>query len=714
MNDLGTTVDLSDEQYEAVADYLDALAAGQPLDPIPWLDQHPRVAPELRQFLDDQASLAGFTPPWGKPRLASFGKYRVSKFLGQGGVGEVFLAWDNTINRELVIKVLRTDHLDKEKVVQRFVREAELTAQMAHPSIVPIYDVGRTDQQNRPYIAMMRIHGQTLADLLDEVRQGPAPLRDYLLEPFKQVCLAVAYAHSRNLLHRDLKPANVMLAEIGQAMVVDWGISKVLETADPDPQLPILEPVNAADTIRASEQATEQGAVLGTYAYMPPEQANGNQMLIDARADVFSLGAILCEILTGHPPYQGKTREELESQARRGDLEDAYKRLQHCGADEDLVALAEMCLQATPLKRPKNGQVVADILTAYFQGVKERQEQERLEHTRAQTRMEEERKRLTDKLNAWRFKVALISTAAMFCLLLGGVLAYIVIHAQQAQISLFKDTVASLSKARQFQSLGDAVRAREPDAAAGFYRQALATLEEIKPYATVDKVGDLRERMDSLQRELDQEVAEAADEADMVRNRTRIGTMEMDLVKRGDKVMQRKLNAQGTLPFQTGDEVQITAELKEGSDSYFYLVWIDSDQKAQPTFPAKWTWDRLPPEEKRLRKLVYPVEGGATKLPDSAPGLEVLLLLARSKPLTVPDSQKLKKIMDGIHWKQPARWNQLAVRLDNGMPTQDYGAGTGLRLRDDPVGRMQIVMDQLLEQKLANATYAICYPFKLP
>src|SRR5262249_29882495 len=144
----------------------------------------------------------------------------------------------------------------------------------------------------------------------------------HFVQIFEQVCQTVAYVHSKGILHRDLKPANVMVGAFGEVQVMDWGLAKLLRS--PGAQPPPAEsapPASTVFTLRAApESATQVGTVLGTYAYMPPEQARGQVDFLDARADVFGLGAILCEVLTGQPPYTAATAEERRRQAAEGDL----------------------------------------------------------------------------------------------------------------------------------------------------------------------------------------------------------------------------------------------------------------------------------------------------------------------------------------------------------------------------------------------------------
>ena len=280
-------------------------------------------------------------------------------------MGVILKGRDVDLGRDLAIKVILDEHRDAPEIVRRFVEEAQIGGQLQHPGIVPVHELGRFPD-GRLYIAMKLIRGRTLAALLED-RGGPIDDRPRFLSIFEQVCQTMAYAHSRGVVHRDLKPSNVMAGDFGEVHVMDWGLAKVLDeggVADEMRAKRGRDEASAIRTFRTGSEAGESlaGSVLGTPAYMAPEQARGEIDTVDERADVFGLGSILCEILSGQPAYAGRTGLELYRMAERADVQKAFDRLDACGADAELILLAKSCLRAAPKDRPRDaGAVLAGI-----------------------------------------------------------------------------------------------------------------------------------------------------------------------------------------------------------------------------------------------------------------------------------------------------------------------------------------------------------------
>jgi eukaryotic-like serine/threonine-protein kinase len=317
--------------------------------------------------------------------------------VARGGMGVIIKGHDSDLGRDLAVKVLLEQHREKPDLIRRFVEEAQISGQLQHPGVVPVYELG-TLADNRPYFAMKLVKGRTLAVLLAE-RADPAEDQTRLLGIFEQVCLTMAYAHVRGVIHRDLKPSNIMVGSFGEVQVMDWGLAKVLPqggVADDEEAGRIRhETVIQTDRAGTDTERSQAGSVMGTPAYMPPEQASGDLDRLDERADVFALGSILCEVLTGWPAFTGRTVGEIHRKSARGDLTDAFGRLESCVADAELTGLARECLACEPEDRLRNAGAVVARLTAYVAGVQERLRTAELARVEAQTRAEEEAKRRT-------------------------------------------------------------------------------------------------------------------------------------------------------------------------------------------------------------------------------------------------------------------------------------------------------------------------------
>ena len=261
-------------------------------------------------------------------------RFRLLRPHARGGLGEVFVALDAELHREVALKQMLEKHADDPVSRQRFVAEAEITGGLEHPGIVPVYGVGAT-AGGRPYYAMRFIKGASLKEAIDRFhgtgphpvplpqgeggrRPGEGPSRDLelrkLLRRFLDVCNAVDYAHSRGVIHRDLKPANIILGKHGETLVVDWGLAKAIGRADPS----VGEQTIAPSSSGSSE--TLPGSALGTPAYMSPEQAGGDLDRLGPRSDVYSLGATLYCLLTGKPPFEGEDLGEILRKVHRGDF----------------------------------------------------------------------------------------------------------------------------------------------------------------------------------------------------------------------------------------------------------------------------------------------------------------------------------------------------------------------------------------------------------
>jgi len=245
-------------------------------------------------------------------------RYTLTRLHATGGIGRVWVARDEQVGRDVALKELRAEGVGQSHRA-RFVREARITGQLEHPSIVPVYELSRRPESQQPFYTMRLVQGRTLSTAAAAFHHrrhtGKASALDLreLLNAFVAICQAVAYAHSRGVIHRDLKGDNVLLGDFGEALVLDWGLAKVRTQDNGDPSRRPVTVNQHDDTL----QPTLEGQVLGTPAFMPPEQAAGRGDQVDERADVYGLGAILYEVLTGQPPFAAATVQEVLRKVQR-------------------------------------------------------------------------------------------------------------------------------------------------------------------------------------------------------------------------------------------------------------------------------------------------------------------------------------------------------------------------------------------------------------
>jgi eukaryotic-like serine/threonine-protein kinase len=289
-------------------------------------------------------------------------RYELRRLLGRGGIGEVHLCHDRHIGRDVALKRIHREGpaAGASGTAARFVREARVQGQLEHPSVVPVYDLGVTPD-GVEFFTMKRIGGMTLEEIVRRLRDGDERAlgeypRNKRLQIFRQICLAMDYAHVRGVVHRDLKPANIMVGRFGEVYVLDWGIAKVL-------------PGEGA-TIRTGvphEDRTVDGQILGTVGYMPPEQLVGDSH-VGTPADVYALGAILYELLTLGPLHQGRTSAELMRSTQIG----ADARASVRAPDRNVPPeLERLCVEATALEatdRPQGARALAERIEGFLEG----------------------------------------------------------------------------------------------------------------------------------------------------------------------------------------------------------------------------------------------------------------------------------------------------------------------------------------------------------
>jgi tetratricopeptide (TPR) repeat protein len=311
--------------------------------------------------------------------------YELLDEIGHGGMGVVYRAHDTALDRDVAVKLLSERYPADSPAAQRFLSEARITGQLQHPGIPAVHQVG-TLADGRPFLAMKLIKGSTLEDLLKQ-RADPSADRGRLLAIFETVCQAVGYAHAHQVIHRDLKPANVMVGAFGEVQVMDWGLAKSL--ASREPERPEADPQETQAWTQLSPTPeigshTQAGSLVGTPAFIPPEQAVGEIERVNERSDVFGLGALLAVILTGKPPYAGETGESVRVQAVYGKLDDCFARLDASGAEPELVALCKQCLAFEPAERPADAGAVALAVAGLRAAADERARRAELERVRVE------------------------------------------------------------------------------------------------------------------------------------------------------------------------------------------------------------------------------------------------------------------------------------------------------------------------------------------
>jgi eukaryotic-like serine/threonine-protein kinase len=292
-------------------------------------------------------------------------RFHVLRPLARGGLGEVFVARDQELRREVALKLIQERHASDAGSRTRFQFEAEITGRLEHPGVIPVYGMG-VDARGRPYYAMRFVRGESLKESIARFHGQDGPTQEggerslafrELLGRFVDVCNTMAYAHGRGILHRDLKPANIMLGPYGETLVVDWGLAKVAGRPDGEPSTAEA----SLELLRASAGAsTEPGSWLGTPAYMSPEQAAGQIDQLGPASDVYSLGAMLYNLLTGKTAFDGTDVFALLGQIRAGDFPPPRS------VDSTIdPALESVCLKAmalTPGDRYTSCRTLADDL----------------------------------------------------------------------------------------------------------------------------------------------------------------------------------------------------------------------------------------------------------------------------------------------------------------------------------------------------------------
>ena len=305
-----------------------------------------------------------------------FGRYLLGGELGRGGMGQVFIARDPDLRRNVALKTFLRSKKMSPRRVGRFISEAHITAQLDHPNIMPVYEMGVQPDRGL-YFTMKAIRGITLQAVIRRLRKADEEtVAEYtqrrLLGIFMQVCMAVAYAHDRGVLHRDLKPANVMLGPFNEVLVMDWGLARIIRR-------PIRVEGPPDDVSPEAEGAllrTRDGAMIGTPGYMSPEQLECSEERLDPRSDQFSLGAILYELITFRHAFPGKTPAEVQWRMKHNGVVPPHKRAPNMSIPAELEAICLRALATKPLERFDSVLELYAAIEDFLEGARRKEEAE--------------------------------------------------------------------------------------------------------------------------------------------------------------------------------------------------------------------------------------------------------------------------------------------------------------------------------------------------
>ncbi|MFO0589962.1 MAG: bifunctional serine/threonine-protein kinase/formylglycine-generating enzyme family protein [Polyangiaceae bacterium] len=321
---------------------------------------------DLRPTFAGEETLRGPEAPSEPSAVALPERYQDICLLGSGGFGEVRRVFDSHLGRVVAMKILRPDVGAAPRLRRRFLAEVRLTAGLLHPGIIAIHDHGEL-ADGRLWFTMPEVRGRTLRDVASDVfgREGAdmAVRQRRLVEVFARVCEAMAYAHSRGVIHRDLKPENIMIGAFGEVMVMDWGIAR---RVGPDDE-PDVSPRIPAEEALAEGGLTRDGDVVGTLAYMPPEQARGDLRVLGPPADVYALGAILHHLLAGRPPFEGSA-QEIWSRIQEG-----APPLDELDAPAELASICARAMAREPAERYAHAGEIAAEIEAFLSGARRRE-----------------------------------------------------------------------------------------------------------------------------------------------------------------------------------------------------------------------------------------------------------------------------------------------------------------------------------------------------
>lgn len=292
-------------------------------------------------------------------------RYRDFKPLTQGGEAILRTCLDENLGRTVVMKTLQPQFQNLDTYQKRFLREARVTAQIPHPATIPVYELSR-DADGNPYFTMKKLGGRDLCDILDQISAGHAPTieqfgLDSLINVLIHVGQCLAFSHAKGVVHRDMKPANIMIGDYGEVMVLDWGLAKVWDMADDDD----VDRLIRSGQQRIAGRLTGKGDVQGTPYYMSPEQSTETGD-VDERTDIYNMGIILFEILTGESYMSGRNFKEIQRKILEDPVREPRKVCPKKNIPRELNAICVKALQKEPKDRYPLMSAMVDDLRAFL------------------------------------------------------------------------------------------------------------------------------------------------------------------------------------------------------------------------------------------------------------------------------------------------------------------------------------------------------------
>lgn len=402
------------------------------------------------------------------------GRYESLREYARGGMGVVYQARDSQIGRDVAIKHLQSRYSTDSSAFTRFINEAKLAGRLEHPGVVPVYDMGESES-GTPYYSMKLVEGKTYESLIAEVHQGsvPAKLRE-LLSVLISVSRTIAYAHDRQVIHRDLKPANIIVGNYGDNIVLDWGLAKELDAPEDAKESLCAEP---------ALELTQVGTVMGTPAYMAPEQAKGDLASINQLTDIYALGAILFHAITGQPPIT--SREEFQ-QLSQGRLRVNARNVKS-NVPEPLSAICQKAMALTPARRYESANQFADELESYL----------------ADEPISAYRDPLSTKVWRWARKHSRFVTSAIFVVLLATIASVAVGFVKQAQVAQRRQQISNIEAVVETnrETALEEIRAGRFENGVSYFSKAITLCEPDPHFA--DVLQELTQHRDNAQKLVD-------------------------------------------------------------------------------------------------------------------------------------------------------------------------------------------------------------------